>query len=65
MLLRTAHAQSEKIYLPADGALPIVLAVVIVGREEDLLGGVRACGYGGDVLIVDSRQRGLAGLGTV
>ena len=50
---------------PADGALPVILRVVKVRREEDLLGGVRTCGYGGDVLIVDSRQRGLAGLGTV
>ena len=57
--------RNHRKYLPADGALPIVLAVVIVRREEDLLGGVRACGYGGDVLIVDPRQRGLAGLGIV
>ena len=58
-------ANNKNYASPAYSALPVVLAIVIVGREKDLLGGVRACGYGSDVLIMDPRQRGLAGHGIV
>ena len=57
------HAQSWQ--SPADGALPIIFAFVIVGGREDLLGGVRDRGLERDVLVVDPSQRGLAGHGIV